>query len=71
MFTTDDPSVYIERAQMHEQLAAATDDIPARKIHLAMAAEYRRKAKELSAEMFHAVPTSPTNRVLKLDVAIP
>lgn len=49
MLNTDDPSIYIERAEMHEQLAAGTDDIPARKMHQAMAAEYRRKAAEAGA----------------------
>lgn len=34
----------LERAAMHEQLAANTSDIPARKMHEAMAAEYRRRA---------------------------
>lgn len=46
MLNTDDPAIYLERAEMHEQLAAGTDDIPARKMHQAMAAEYRRKAAE-------------------------
>jgi hypothetical protein len=40
---------YMERAQMHEQLAATTLDEPARKMHLAMAAEYRRKAETMRA----------------------
>ena len=39
-----DSPTYLERAAMHEQLASATDDGPARKMHQAMAAEYRRKA---------------------------
>jgi hypothetical protein len=39
---------YLERAEMHEQLAAATSDVPARKMHQAMAAEYRRKAQAVS-----------------------
>jgi hypothetical protein len=34
----------LERAAMHEQLAANTSDPPARKMHQAMAAEYRRRA---------------------------
>src|SRR3546814_13408518 len=48
MIITDDPAVYLERAEMHEKLAAETADLPARKMHLAMAAEYRRKAAEIS-----------------------
>jgi hypothetical protein len=68
MFNTDDPSAYIERAEMHEQLAAATDDIPARKIHLAMAAEYRRKARELGTGPIQTISPSPSH-MLKLDAA--
>lgn len=64
MFITDDPAVYIERAEMHEQLAAGTDDVPARKMHMAMAAEYRRKAAEINGMIRpHA------DNVLKLHVA--
>ncbi|HUD94263.1 hypothetical protein [Sphingobium sp.] len=35
----------LERARMHEQLAGATDDASARKMHQAMAAEFRRRAE--------------------------
>jgi len=69
MFSTDDSTVYLERAEMHEQLADATDDIPARKMHLAMAAEYRRKAQELGVGNIHVAPSS-ADRLLKVDVAI-
>lgn len=34
----------LERAKMHEQLAAATADASARTMHQAMAAEFRRRA---------------------------
>jgi hypothetical protein len=44
MFSTSSQSPYLERAEMHEKLADATSDGPARKMHLAMAAEYRRRA---------------------------
>lgn len=67
MFTTDDPSAYIERAEMHEQLAASTDDIPARKMHLSMAAEYRRKAAEAGA--IQIMPPPRTSQMIKLDAA--
>jgi hypothetical protein len=67
MFTTDDPSAYIERAEMHEQLAASTDDIPARKMHLSMAAEYRRKAGEAGA--IQIMPPPRTSQMMKLDAA--
>lgn len=66
MFSTEGPAEYLERAEMHEQLAAATDDMPARKMHLAMAAEYRRKAVELEATQI--VPPPNANPTLKLDV---
>lgn len=67
MFSTEGPAEYLERAEMHEQLAAATDDIPARKMHLAMAAEYRRKAVEMGA--IQIVPLSGTGPILKFTVA--
>jgi hypothetical protein len=54
---------------MHEQLAAATDDIPARKIHLAMASEYRRKARELGAGPVQTISPAPPGHMLKLDAA--
>ncbi len=40
----------LDRARMHDQLASATDDGPARVMHQAMAAEYRRRAGGLEAE---------------------
>src|SRR3546814_17773553 len=49
MIITDDPAVYLERAEMHEKLAAETADLTGRKMHLAMAAGYCRKAADLSA----------------------
>lgn len=65
MIITDDPAIYLERAEMHEQLAAGTEDIPARKMHQAMAAEYRRKAAEIGG----IVTQSRVDNVLKLHVA--
>lgn len=56
MFELDDAAAYLERAEMHEQLAAATLDVPARKMHLAMAAEYRRKAAEAGNRMVELAP---------------
>lgn len=46
MFDSPDTERLVERAQMHEQLAATTADGPARKMHQAMAEAYRRKADE-------------------------
>lgn len=59
MFESPDSDAYIERAEMHEQLAATTADIPARKMHQAMAAEYRRKAEEASNRLMPAIPMEP------------
>ena len=67
MLNMDDPSGYIERAEMHEQLAASTEDIPARKMHLSMAAEYRRKAAEAGA--IQGMPSPRTSQMMKLDAA--
>lgn len=49
MFDSPDANDYLERADMHEQLASTTGDLQARKMHLAMAAEFRRKAAEIQA----------------------
>jgi len=67
MFSNDKATDYLERADMHEHLAATTDDVPARKMHLAMAAEFRRKAQELNNQRFSTL--APSNDVtIKLDV---
>src|SRR5688572_24384743 len=44
MFSTKSQSADLERAEMHQQLADTTSDPLARKMHRAMAAEYRRRA---------------------------
>lgn len=44
------PAECRERAQMHEQLAATTDDPSARRMHQAMAAEFRRRAESGPAD---------------------
>ena len=49
MFDNDSGNDYLERATMHEELASATADKQARKMHQAMAAEYRRKAAAAQA----------------------
>jgi hypothetical protein len=72
MFDNDDAAaIYLERAEMHEQLAAATADGAARKLHLAMAVEYRRKAKEMRPETprhgLHVVPGMRGWRVKRAD----
>ena len=66
MFDSPDAQAYIERAEMHEQLAATTSDAPARKMHQAMAEAYRRKAEEANGRMIQAIPldTSPSRLVL-------
>jgi len=67
MFTMDDPGELLERAAMHEQLAATTDDAPARKMHLAMAAEYRRRAEEVAKQSGISIQ-NPINRIMKMEV---
>jgi hypothetical protein len=65
MFDSPDSDAYVERAEMHEQLAANTADLPARKMHQAMAAEYRRKAEEANARMIQSIPMDGvTNKLL-------
>lgn len=70
MFDNDDAAEYLQRAEMHEQLAAATSDLPARKMHQAMAAEYRRKASETGQGMIE-VASIPKNdpSMLMMDAA--
>ncbi|MGH6808891.1 MAG: hypothetical protein ACREEJ_18935 [Ensifer adhaerens] len=68
MFNKKSTEEYLERAEMHEQLAAATADVLARKMHQAMAAEYRRKATEDGP--FSTAPPSSTDPILKLSVNI-
>ena len=64
MFDSPDADAYNERAVMHEQLASATEDLPARKMHQAMAEAYRRKAEEANARMIQAIPVEMTNKML-------
>lgn len=49
-----DSEAYVERAVMHEQLAAATADEQARKMHESMADAYRRKAEQAGERTPHA-----------------
>ena len=49
----------LERARMHEQLAATTADASARMMHQAMAAEFRRRAAMGSAELDRPVINKP------------
>ena len=48
----------LERARMHEQLAATTADASARLMHKAMAAEFRRRAETGTIEV-HPVARRP------------
>lgn len=65
MSSTDDRTYYLERADMHDVLAGATNDEPARKVHQAMAEEYRRRAGALLAGQ-----ASGTSRVMEMAAAI-
>lgn len=40
----------LEQAQMHDRLAATTNDPAARQMHQAMAAEFRRRASQYGDE---------------------
>jgi len=70
MIDSPDAQTYVERAEMHEQLAASTSDVPARKMHQAMAAAYRRKAEEAGTRMIRAVPLDPAPSRLVLSGGI-
>ena len=65
MFDSPDAEAYVERAEMHEQLAASTADDQARKMHQSMAEAYRSKAEEANGRMIQAIPMDHApNRVL-------
>lgn len=64
MMDADSSIDYLERAAMHEQLAANTSDVPARKMHEAMAAEYRRRAAEAGGEMSMPVRSHDTSYLM-------
>ncbi|KFG90987.1 hypothetical protein BV98_001180 [Sphingobium herbicidovorans NBRC 16415] len=49
----------LERARMHEQLAATTADASARMMHQAMAAEFRRRAAMGGMDMTRQVVNKP------------
>jgi hypothetical protein len=49
----------LERARMHEQLAATTADASARMMHQAMAAEFRRRAAMGEVNMARPVVSKP------------
>ena len=59
MFDSPDAEAYIERAEMHEQLAATTADVQARKMHQSMAEAYRRKAEEANGRMIQVISLDP------------
>ncbi|AMK25409.1 hypothetical protein HHL26_17970 [Sphingobium sp. TB-6] len=48
----------LDRARMHEQLAATTADASARMMHQAMAAEFRRRA-EMAVDGVRQVASRP------------
>lgn len=57
MTYADSPSDYLDRAKMHDQLAASTNDMAARQMHQAMAAEFRRRAQQAGSEAIMSRPT--------------
>jgi hypothetical protein len=68
MFNAKSPEECLERAEMHEQLAATTADVLARKMHQAMAAEYRRKATEDGP--LSIATASGTDQIIKVSVDV-
>lgn len=59
----------LERARMHDQLAASTNDAAARQMHQAMAAEFRRRAEQLNGDELLQPP--PPGPVLEVYSALP
>lgn len=53
------PEECLERARMHEQLAATTADASARMMHQAMAAEFRRRAATGAVDGLRQVANRP------------
>lgn len=49
----------LERARMHDQLAATTADASARLMHKAMAAEFRRRAEEAASGAARPITLRP------------
>lgn len=59
----------LERARMHDRLAASTNDTAARQMHQAMAAEFRRRAEQLNGDTLSQSPDS--GPVLEVYSAMP
>lgn len=53
----------LERARMHEQLAATTADASARMVHQAMATEFRRRA---DAGVIEGMPQAGNRPIMEL-----
>lgn len=51
MHSDDRRSECLERARMHERLAASTNDQAARQMHQAMAAEFKRRAEQIGEDI--------------------
>lgn len=56
---TNDREHCLERARMHDRLAASTNDVAARQMHHAMATEFRRRAGQLGGAT--VPPPQPLN----------
>ncbi|MEP7350417.1 MAG: hypothetical protein ABI668_10785 [Sphingorhabdus sp.] len=67
MTNADSPADCLERARMHDRLASATEDGPARTMHQAMAAEFRRRAAEQGAS---SIPPSADGPILEMVATI-
>ncbi len=53
----------LERARMHERLAASTNDAAARQMHQAMASEFRRRAEQMRGDDLPPPPSAPVLEV--------
>ena len=68
MTHSDSPSDCLERARMHDRLASATEDPAARRMHQAMAAEFRRRAGLSAGD---AMPMPPQRGpVIEMQVSV-
>ena len=63
MTHADNTADCLERARMHDRLASTTEDGPARMMHQAMAAEFRRRAAELGS---NTIPPPAQGPILEM-----
>ena len=69
MIHSDDQAHCLERARMHDRLAATTNDEAARQMHQAMAAEFRRRAGQQGNDVM-SQPDDSRGPILKMSSVI-